>query len=177
MEQKRYHWAGSTILVAEDTDTDFYLLERSFQDLDDGLDLTRARDGVEAIEYLSGQDQFSNRAEFPFPHLLLLDVQMPRKDGFAVLQWIRNQERLRGLPVVMFSSSGHTQDVQRAYDLGATSYIVKPMFGQYAALVRTLAEYWLGFNVVPDFSGNGAPKAGSGCSSEPQRGVQPVRKA
>jgi CheY-like chemotaxis protein len=86
---------------------------------------------------------------------MLLDVQMPRKDGFAVLQWIRNQEDLRGLPVVMFSSSGDAQDVRRAYDLGATSYIVKPMFRQYAALVRTLAEYWLGLNEVPDFSGNG----------------------
>lgn len=154
MEQIR-HLAGKTILVAEDTETDFYLLERSFQDLDSAVQLTRARDGVEAIEYLSGQNQFSNRAEFPFPHLLLLDVQMPRKDGFAVLQWIRRQEGLRGLPVVMLSSSGHTQDVRRAYDLGATSYIVKPMFREYAALVRTLADYWLGFNLVPGFSNDG----------------------
>lgn len=146
---------GRTILVAEDTETDFYLLERSFQEYNPALQLMRVWDGVEAIEYLGGQNQFLNRIEFPLPHLLLLDLKMPRKDGFAVLQWVRNQECLRGLPVVIFSSSGETRDVQRAYALGATSFIVKPMFGEYAALVRTLAEYWLGFNEVPDFSGNG----------------------
>jgi CheY-like chemotaxis protein len=155
MNWTQKNFSGRTILVAEDTDTDFYLLERCFQEYNPTLELTRVCDGVEAIEYLAGQKRFSNRDEFRFPHLLLLDVQMPRKDGFAVLQWIRNQEFLRSLPVVMFSSSGHTQDVRRAYDLGATSYIVKPMFGEYAALVRTLAEYWLGLNEVPDFSGNG----------------------
>ena len=141
--------------MAEDTETDFYLLERSFQDYNPALELTRVCDGVEAIEYLAGQNRFSNRAEFHFPHLLLLDLKMPRKDGFDVLQWVRNQECLRWLPVVIFSSSGEKRDVQRAYELGATSFVVKPMFREYAALVRTLAEYWLGLNEVPDFSGNG----------------------
>lgn len=155
MDQTRHHLIIRTILVAEDTETDFYLLEHSFQDLDRGFQLTRARDGVEAMEYLAGEHGFSNRAEFPFPHLLLLDLQMPREDGFAVLQWMRSQEGLRGLPVVIFSSSAQSQDIRRAYDLGATSYIVKPMFREYAALVRTLADYWLRFNLVPEFSNNG----------------------
>jgi CheY-like chemotaxis protein len=155
MNSTQHDFSGRTILVAEDTETDFYLLERSFREYNPALELTRVCDGVEAIEYLAGQNHFSNRAAFPFPHLLLLDVQMPKKDGFAVLQWIRHQQFLRGLPVVMFSSSGQRQDVRRAYDLGATSYIVKPMFAQYATLVRTLAEYWLGLNEVPNFGGNG----------------------
>lgn len=166
MNETQHQFGGKTILVAEDTETDFYLLEKSFQDFDQGLQIARVRDGVEAIEYLAGEKQFSNRAEFPLPHLLLLDLQMPRKDGFAVLQWIRKQDGLRGFPVVIFSSSGQTQDVRRAYDLGATSYIVKPMFLQYRALVRTIADYWLAYNAFPDFSRNGDPIVGNGRSLE-----------
>jgi CheY-like chemotaxis protein len=155
MNPTQHDFDGRTILVAEDTESDFYFLERSFQEFDSAVELTRVCDGVEAIEYLAGENRFSDRAEFPLPALLLLDLKMPRKDGFAVLQWIRNQHGLRGLPVVIFSSSAQTQDIRLAYDLGATSYIVKPMFNDYAALVRTVAEYWLGFNRAPDFSGNG----------------------
>ena len=155
MDQTPNHVVGRTILVAEDTDTDFYLLERTFQDYNPALQLMRVCDGVEAIEYLAGERRFSNRAEFPLPHLLLLDLKMPRKDGFDVLQWVRNQESLRWLPVVIFTSSAETRDLQRAYGLGATSYLVKPMFAEYATLVRTLAEYWLGLNEVPELSRDG----------------------
>jgi CheY-like chemotaxis protein len=155
MNQTPQHLVRRTILVAEDTETDFYLLERAFQEYNPALELIRVCDGAEAIEYLTGQNRFSNREEFPLPQLLLLDLKMPRKDGFAVLQWVRNHDSLRWLPAVIFSSSGERRDVRRAYDLGATSFIVKPMFAQYATLVRTLAEYWLGLNEVPDFSDNG----------------------
>jgi len=156
MNNMRNRFAGKTILVAEDTESDFYLLERTFKDLACGAELRRVCDGVEVIQYLAGEDRFSDREVYPVPHLLLLDLQMPRKDGFAVLGWVRRQDPLRSLPIVIFSSSGRTEDVRRAYDLGASSFLVKPMIEGYALLVRSLAEYWLGLNESPDFNGNGA---------------------
>jgi len=156
MNNARNRFAGKTILVAEDTESDFYLLERTFKDVACAAELRRVCDGVEVIQYLAGEEGFSNRDAHPFPHLLLLDLQMPRKDGFAVLEWVRRQDGLRRLPIVIFSSSGRTEDVRRAYDLGASSFLVKPMIEEYALLVRSLAEYWLGLNESADFNGNGA---------------------
>src|SRR4051794_32260172 len=103
------------ILVAEDEDNDFLLLERAFAKHDNGVTVARVRDGVEVINYFSGADKFDDRRKFPLPDLLLLDLKMPRKDGFETLQWVRSHPVFRSVVVVVFSSSTQERDINRAY--------------------------------------------------------------
>src|SRR6478672_2236577 len=86
-----------------------------------------AADGEEAVAYLTGQGEFSDRASYPLPHLVLLDLKLPKMDGFQVLQWIRTSAHLPGLRVVVLTSSDNIRDVNLAYSLGANSFLVKPM--------------------------------------------------
>ena len=114
------------ILWAEDDDNDALLLGRAVRKARLGGSLIRVHDGEEAIQYLTGQGCYADRAKYPLPSLLLLDVKMPRKNGFDVLQWKKSQPQLQALPTVMFSSSPADGDVQTAQRLGAGRYIVKP---------------------------------------------------
>jgi CheY-like chemotaxis protein len=101
-------------------------------------------DGEEAIWYLKGEGKFSNRAEYPVPDLLLLDLKMPIMDGFEVLRWVRQQPHLAGLRVLVLTSSDSLQDVNLAYKLGANSFLVKPLeFENCAQLGRLIQDYWL----------------------------------
>ncbi len=137
----------TTILHVEDDPNDLVLFRHACDQADVSLDIHVASDGDEAIAYLAGQHGFSNRAQFPFPELVLLDLKMPRMNGFEVLAWIRQQPELKRLPVVVFSSSNHEVDVQRAYDAGANSYLVKPAdFNSLIRLVKLICHYWLHFN-------------------------------
>src|SRR5947208_11973317 len=115
-----------TILVAEDDADDAFFLQRAFKKLGIPTSLKFVHDGQEAIDYLHGDAQFADRLRYPLPDLLLLDLKMPRLTGFEVLGWVRKQHNLRRLPVVIFSSSGELTDINRAYDLGANSYLIKP---------------------------------------------------
>src|SRR5689334_22237166 len=90
------------------------------------------RDGGEAVAYLSGEGKYANRAEYPLPVLVLLDLKMPGMDGFEVLSWIRQRDGIRGLPVVVLTSSNEIRDVNRAYALGANSFFVKELDFQHA---------------------------------------------
>src|ERR1700734_3574797 len=103
-----------TVLVADDDDNDIKLLKRAF--LKAGLDvlISSVRDGEEAIEYLHGDKQFANRAEFPMPPLMVLDLKMPRPDGFEVLEGVRAKAGLKRMLVVVMSSSDEPQDIDRA---------------------------------------------------------------
>jgi CheY-like chemotaxis protein len=83
------------------------------------------RDGEAALMYLSGEGKFRNRAEYPLPSLVLLDLKLPGMDGFEVVSWVRQQEGIRGLPIIVLTSSSRIADVNRAYHLGANSFIVK----------------------------------------------------
>jgi CheY-like chemotaxis protein len=99
---------------------------------------------------LSGDGEYSDRGAFPLPAVMLLDLKLPRRSGLEVLEWVRAQATLRRLPVVMLTSSNQSQDVNRAYDLGANSYLVKPV--EFADLERMLGEihvYWVDLNAKP----------------------------
>jgi CheY-like chemotaxis protein len=141
-----------TILIAEDDDDDFFLLSRALRKtLGKTPPLYRARDGVETIEYLAGKDGYSDRRRHPFPGLVVLDLKMPRKDGFDVLQWIRKQKDFQFLFVIVLSSSSEPEDIERAYGMGANSYLAKPAnFDFYEEMTRSLIRYWLDWNQVPD---------------------------
>ena len=141
----------AVILLAEDRDDDILLVRRSLTKSFITNPLQVVRDGEEAIEYLSGEGKYANRAEFPLPALLLLDLKMPRKDGFEVIKWIRAQPGLNTLPIVVLTSSENMRDVNTAYKLGANSFLVKPMeFEDFKAMTNFLSQYWLRLNKSPD---------------------------
>ena len=111
------------------------------------------RDGEETIAYLKGEGQFANRAEYPLPELLLLDLAMPRKDGFEVLRWLRQQPGLSALRVVVLTSSDQMRDVNLAYKLGANSFLVKPIdFDNFVSMTTALNGYWLWMSKAPETS-------------------------
>src|SRR5262245_59108944 len=115
------------ILLVEDREDDVFLIRRAFKDAFVTNPLHVVRDGDEAISYLKGENKYSNREEFPLPDLMLLDLKMPKIDGFEVLKWIREQPSLAALRVVVLTSSEDLHDVNRAYKLGANSFMVKPL--------------------------------------------------
>ena len=105
------------------------------------------RDGDEALFYLRGEGKYANRAEYPLPCLLLLDLKMPRVSGFDVLAWVRRQPSLASLRVVVLTASEQIRDVNRAYQMGADSFLVKPVdYEQLVQLITTVHGYWIGLN-------------------------------
>jgi len=138
------------ILLAEDNETDALLLKRAFEKAEVDTELTVVRDGQEAVFYLRGENEFADRQEHPFPVLLLLDLKMPLMDGFDVLSWLKGQPGLKRLLVVVLTSSNLQADIDRAYDLGANSYLVKPTgFENLIDLTKRLEAYWLEANQTP----------------------------
>ena len=132
------------ILVAEDDPTDAYFFERAFKRAGLPVALHFVGDGQEVLDYLAGAGQFADRARYPLPHLVLLDLHMPKLDGFEVLERVRRQPRHNGLALVIFSSSGEPRDMTRAYKLGANDYLVKPhSMQELMTLVGQFKKYWL----------------------------------
>ena len=115
-----------TLLVVDDDDCASLLVSTVFARAGLVQPLQFARDGVEAIAYLSGEGIYADRAQFPLPTAMLLDLNMPRKNGFEVLQWLRQQPALKRLHVYVLSASSQQEDIQRCYNLGANAYLVKP---------------------------------------------------
>jgi CheY-like chemotaxis protein len=143
----------AVILLAEDREEDVLLMRRAFEKANLLNPLYVVRDGVEAMAYLQGEGQFSNRAEYPLPTLMLLDLKMPRRDGFEVLRWIRRHPTLSALRVVVLTSSNEIRDVNRAYELGANSFLVKPVdFEHFVEMNLALKGYWLWLSQAPEIS-------------------------
>jgi len=135
---------GETILLAEDNDDHAVLIKRAFMQARVLNPVQITKDGVEAIAYLNGDGKYANRKEFPVPGLLLLDLKMPNKDGFEVLEWIRGQRALRDLRVVVLTTSDHIFDVQRAYALGASSFLTKPVdLRDFIQLGPAIKGFWV----------------------------------
>src|SRR5438128_3720687 len=142
------------ILVAEDNADDAFLLKRAFMRAGVKVPMEFVRDGQEAIAYLQGASPTASAATdrgVPWaPSLLLLDLKMPGVDGFEVLEWVRAHERLRCLPIIVFSSSPFQEDIDRAYYLGANAYMVKPVESkELQKVVQGVSEYWLNLNLAP----------------------------
>jgi CheY-like chemotaxis protein len=132
------------ILVAEDDLTDAYFFERAFRRAGVPIALHFVRDGQQVLDYLCGKGEFANRAAYPLPRLVLLDLKMPYLDGFDVLERIRQEGQFDDLQIVIFSSSEQASDINRAYELGASSYLVKPhSVDELAELVGLFKKHWL----------------------------------
>src|SRR5258706_3395186 len=127
------------ILLAEDDENDVLLIQRAFNKAGMRNKLKVVRNGQQAIEYLSAQGPYNNREKFPLPFLVLLDLKMPGVDGFEVLDFVKHDSNLKRLLVVVLTSSNFQADVDRAYQLGANSYLVKPAeFDQMVDLIQTI---------------------------------------
>jgi len=139
------------MLIAEDLESEVILLKVAFAKAAVRVPLNFVNDGQEAVEYLEGSGDYADRLAHPFPKILLLDLKMPRLNGFEVLKWVRTRPRLKRLAIVIFSTSAQESDVNRAYDLGVNSYVVKPLsLTQLGELGKVLEEYWYGLNVSGD---------------------------
>jgi CheY-like chemotaxis protein len=115
------------ILAAEDEETDRFILNLAFQKAKLPYPLVMVRDGSECVDYLSGVGDFADRTLHPLPVLLLLDLKMPRMHGFEVVEWLATRPEFKDLPVVVLSSSPDESDIQKARQLGARDYFVKPL--------------------------------------------------
>ena len=138
------------VMLVEDDPNDVALTELAFERARFGNPLQVVSDGEQAIAYLDAKAPYTDRGRFPIPILVLLDLKLPRRSGFEVLAWIRSTPILRRLPVVVLTSSAQSPDIDRAYDAGANSYLVKPVaFENLLGLVQTLGLYWITTNEGP----------------------------
>ena len=113
------------ILIVEDDINDRTLLEHAFRKAAPHLALRLTKDSFQAEDYLVGREPYGDRCEHPLPSVILLDLKMPRRSGLEFLAWMRDQPRLATIPVIVLSSSQESSDIDRAYELGARSYLVK----------------------------------------------------
>jgi len=132
------------ILYVEDEEIDVLLVQLAFERASLPNPVKIAVNGVEAIDYLAGNGPFADRQQFPLPSLVLLDLNLPMKSGFEVLEWARQQPQFAGLPIILYTSSNRETDREKARQLGASDYILKcAAVKEIAELARGLAERWL----------------------------------
>jgi CheY-like chemotaxis protein len=152
----------STILLADDNPDDALLMKLAFRKAGIINPIQVVKDGTEAVDYVKGEGIYANRKRYPFPDLLLLDLKMPRMSGFEVLSWIRQQPGLKRLVVIVLTHSSESPDIDRAHDLGANSYLVKPSnFNNFVEMVKSLRSYWPTLSEKPRVGANGKSKGNS----------------
>jgi|SRR5579862_968218 len=138
------------ILVVEDSEDHIFLLQVAFKKAGITNPVQEARGGEEAIAYLAGTGPFSDWSKHPLPAIVLLDLKMPGTDGFGVLRWIREQPGLKQLRVVMLTSSDLDQEVVLAHELGAKSFLTKPVdLDRLVEMMKAFKSYWLDFDKAP----------------------------
>jgi CheY-like chemotaxis protein len=135
------------VLYAEDDEHDIFFLQHAFKKAEILNPLHVAQDGQAAIDYLSRAGSHGTSPSRSLPCLIILDLKMPRMTGLEVLAWLRRESGLPPLPVIMFSSSAHNNDVAQALGLGANAFVVKPSdVDERARFARAVKEFWLHFN-------------------------------
>ncbi len=140
-----------TILLVEDDPNDVLLIRRAFEKAGVVNPLSVVSSGEEAVSYLRGEGKYADRREYPLPVIILLDLKMPRMNGFEFLEWLRAEPEFKKLIVVVLTSSRETPDINRAYEVGANSYLVKPVqMDDLIRIVRELHLYWLVMSEKPE---------------------------
>jgi CheY-like chemotaxis protein len=144
------HALPAPILLVEDDENDAFFFERALKKTGVSHPMRIARDGQEAVHYLSGTGDFADRAAHPVPKLIVLDLNLPVKHGLEVLKWLRSQPATQTTVVVVLTSSTDIRDLHEAYSLGANSYLVKPADpNRLISIVEALKNYWLTLNAPP----------------------------
>ena len=139
-----------TILMADDDEEDRMMTKEAWEESRLANDLRFVEDGEELMQYLERQGKYADPAASPRPGLILLDLNMPKKDGREALQEIKAAEHLRQIPVVVLTTSEAEEDILRSYDVGANSYITKPVtFDGLVEIVRQLDDYWFEMVELP----------------------------
>src|SRR5579859_6404793 len=135
---------NATILLVEDDPNDVLFLKMAFESIGVENPIVESRDGREAQDYLAGKGGYADRGAHPLPYLLLLDLKLPQLMGLDLLNWIRRRSELDSMIVVVLTSSANPTDVDRAYQLGANAYVVKPSrFEKLQAVAKSIKEFWL----------------------------------
>ncbi|EGI75107.1 MULTISPECIES: response regulator [Pseudoalteromonas] len=139
-----------TILMADDDEDDRLLTQDALAESRVLNELHFVEDGVELLEYLERKGKFEDKTVSPRPGLILLDLNMPRMDGREALEAIKGNPNLKGIPVVILTTSKQEEDMVKGYNLGAASYITKPVtFDGLVDLMKTLGKYWVEFVELP----------------------------
>ena len=138
-------------LLVEDDEEQVALVRRAFRKANIVNPLQVVRSGQEAMVYLEGAGPYANREEFPLPNLILLDLHLPGISGFDLLRWIRGRPTLSTLRVVILTASNQAHDVNLAYELGANSFLVKPVnFDNFVGLAKAVQGYWIWLDSEPE---------------------------
>jgi CheY-like chemotaxis protein len=141
---------NTSLLLIEDDPNDVALFHRPVRKAGLSVEIHTADDGDAAIRFLKTKLEQPAGEKSDLPWIMLLDLKMPRKSGLEVLEWLRRQPLLRPWPVIIFTSWRESSDIARAYELGANSYLVKPVsFDQRKGMVREMNHYWLDLNENP----------------------------
>jgi two-component system, response regulator len=147
-------WRPITILMADDDEEDRELTRDALRDARVTNDIRFVSDGQELVDYLRRVGRYADPDEAPRPGIILLDLNMPKKDGREALAEIKADEQLRGIPVVVLTTSSDEHDVLRTYDLGVSSFITKPVtFAGLVEVMRTWTRYWFEIVELPSASG------------------------
>lgn len=147
--------AHPTILIVDDSEDDQFLIKNAFKKIGVTDPIHTVGDGVEAIAYMMGEGKFADRKKFAYPTFILTDLKMPRKDGFAVLEFLKGNPEWAVIPTIVFSASFDLDDIKKAYMLGASSYHVKPRtHGALVHQILVLHAYWMTCE-VPEVDSSG----------------------
>ncbi len=140
-----------TILVADDDPDDRLMMEEALEESRLANDLHFVEDGEELMDYLYHRGKYEERKDSPRPKLLLLDLNMPKKDGREALKEIKADSNLRQIPIVVLTTSKAEEDIYRSYDLGVNSFITKPVtFDSLVELMKNLGKYWFEIVILPE---------------------------
>jgi CheY-like chemotaxis protein len=143
IEERKMHNYDYTILLVEDEENDGELVKLALKKNKISNPIQWVRDGLEAVAYLNGDGIYADRARYPFPQVLLLDLKMPRMTGLELLAWIKDKPDFKVIPTIVMTSSQHDRDIETAYHLGANTYMIKPSsFEDLAKMIKVVHEYW-----------------------------------
>ena len=163
---------ATTFLLVEDDSNDVLIVQQEFKRASKNARLNVVSDGIEAKRYLEGKDEYRDRVKHPLPQVILLDLKMPRFSGFDFLEWLRSKspDQLHYIPVVVLSSSALPQDVVRAYALGVSSYMTKPVnWDEFKKRLHSLVTYWAENVETPEFPVGASAARSAPAASEAYR--------
>jgi CheY-like chemotaxis protein len=135
------------ILLVEDRPDEIELMKQALHQAGVGNPLRMISDGAEAIAYFEGRNRYADRNAFPLPRLVLLDLKLPNRTGLDIVKWLKSDERLKRIPVIIVTSSREPSDMEKAYSAGVNSYLVKPTsFRDFVDTMKITATYWIHYN-------------------------------